>query len=109
MMRTGVRSSPFDEHLKYFDPATAIPLRVFFFEDVDCATCVSPCNCAHVLDDLVTLACGGFETFPVENDDFATVVTDQIALAQITGGFGNANPPHTQHICTVSYTHLTLP
>jgi hypothetical protein len=38
MMRTGVHSSPFDEHLKYFDPATAIPLRVFFFEDVDCAT-----------------------------------------------------------------------
>jgi hypothetical protein len=44
-----------------------------------CIAMLSRCNVVHALDDLVTLASGGFETIPVENDDLAAVVTDQLA------------------------------
>ena len=62
-------------HLIQLGPATATPFRAFFL----CIAMLSRCNVVHVLDDLVTLASGGFETIPVENDDFAAVVTDQLA------------------------------
>jgi hypothetical protein len=47
---------------------------------------------------LVTLACGIFKPFNVENVDFSTGIADQLALAQIACGFGHSHSPYTQHI-----------
>lgn len=59
---------------------------------------LGPRDIVHAFDDLVTLASGGFKPIPVQDADFATVVTDQLALAQISGSLGNSDPPHSQHI-----------
>jgi hypothetical protein len=78
-----VSNPPPDEHLMQIGPATAFPFRAYFCEIIygDYQVVESPGlpGIVHVFDDLVTLASGRFETFPVENDNFAAVVTDQFA------------------------------
>ena len=52
----------------------------------------------NILNFLVTLASGGFETIAIQNGDVSAAVLGQPALLQGAGCHGHSNPAHAPQI-----------